>query len=131
MRIYTVHERGGPEGEVAFVREGFSLWAFLFSFVWLWAQRAWLAGFLTLVALLLLAVARTAIGIAPPLALALQLAVAVGVGLFGHDLRRAALTRRGYVETGVVAAGGLDEAELRYFARRVGEASARHAAAPA
>ena len=43
-QLYTVHERGGVEGEVEFVREGFSVLAFLFTFAWLWMQRAWLAG---------------------------------------------------------------------------------------
>ena len=47
--------------------------------------------------------------------LAARLIKGHGLGLWGNDLRRAALARRGYVERAVVCARNREEAEQRYF----------------
>ncbi|MBI1180725.1 MAG: DUF2628 domain-containing protein [Alphaproteobacteria bacterium] len=127
-KIYTVHERGGIEGDVEFVREGFSFWAFLFSFVWLWFHRAWLAGTLVFAAFLLLGAFESVTGIPAYLDVTIQVVLAAGVGIFGNDLYRAALARRGYVEAGVASGGSVEEAELRYFGSRVAAIDARDGA---
>lgn len=129
--LYTVHERGGLEGEVEFVREGFSVWAFFLTFLWLWAHRAWLAGTAVFAALMLLGIGQNVIGIPLYLNMAIQLAINMGVGIFAHDFHRASLTRRGYVETGVATGSGVEEAEIRYFGKRAAQIEARHSAAPA
>ncbi len=123
--IYTVHEKGGLEGDVRFVREGFSVWAFLFTFLWLWAHRAWLAGLAVLGAMLLLGLGQGALGISDHVTIAAQFAISAGVGIFGNDLHRAALARRGFAETGLSSGDSVDEAEIRYFGKRL------HTAAPA
>ncbi|MEN3975361.1 DUF2628 domain-containing protein [Emcibacter sp. SYSU 3D8] len=140
-KLYTVHEKGGVEGEVEFVREGFSIWAFLFSFLWLWAHRAWLAGFAVLGLFLLLGFGQTALGVPEYLHIAIQVVIGIGAGIFGRDCYRAALTRRGFVETGVATGESIDEAEIRYFGKRLNQLAAAppaavpeaglHSAAPA
>ncbi len=137
--LYTVHEKGGVEGEVEFVREGFSVLAFIFTVLWLWVRRAWLAGFVVLGIYLLLVFGQRAMGVPEYLNWAIQAVVAVGVGIFGRDFQRAALTRRGFVETGVSTGDSIEEAEMRYFGKRINQlavlppdvhASTPHGAAP-
>ena len=50
MPVYTVHAPAGANPVVdgrtdrfAFVRDGFSIWAFLFGLLWLLYHRLWLA----------------------------------------------------------------------------------------
>ena len=120
-QLYTVHEKGGVEGEVEFVREGFSILAFLFTFLWLWVHRAWLAGFVVLAVDALLALFQSSLGVPEYLFIAIQIAISMGVGIFGQDLYRSALERRGFTETGVATGESLEEAEMRYFGKRVNQ----------
>ena len=84
------------------VREGFSWAALILGPVWLLANRAWIPAALTLAAEV--AAART---------WPLGLAVAVGIGLFGRDLVRWSLARRGFALVHVVAGRDQDEALAR------------------
>ncbi len=130
-QLYTVHEKGGVEGEVEFVREGFSVLAFLFTFLWLWVQRAWLAGLAVLGVFLLLMLFQKMLGVPEYLFVALQIVISMGIGIFGRDLQRAALARRGFTETGVATGESLEEAEMRYFGKRVSQLVERAARAEA
>ncbi len=123
-RLYTVHEKGGLEGEVEFVPEGFSILAFIFTFLWLWVQRAWLAGFAVLGIYLLLGFGQTTLGVPEYLNWAIQVVIGMGVGIFGRDFQRAALARRGFVETGVATGETIEEAEMRYFGKRLNQIEA-------
>lgn len=120
MRVYTAHLR--PHAAPVLVREGFAWGAFFFGPFWLFAHRAWLAGVLALCAFVLI-VAMPGWDVKAPLGLALAWAL----GLFGHDLRRASLARRGYLLAHVVAAADPDAALARLLARRsdlIGQAAA-------
>ena len=54
-------------------------------------------------------------GLAPDAVSLVQILIQFGLGLWGNDLRRAALTRQGYVERTVVAGRNQTEAEHRYY----------------
>lgn len=95
------------------VREGFSLGAFVFGPLWLAAQRAWIAAVIDL-ALGVLIVALT--GNATELVLLAALALAQG--LFGRDLIRWSLDRRGYLLAHVIAARDPESALARLLHRR-------------
>lgn len=120
MRVFTVHTR--PQAAPVLVPERFSWGAAIFGPLWLWARRAWIAGIIALCA-------GIATGsLAPqPWRWALSLALAALLGLFGQDLRRWSLGRRGYVLAHVVAARDRDEALARLLASRpdLTEAAAR------
>ena len=115
MKYWTVHLRPGRQSASApvLVREGFSLAACLFGPLWLLAHRAWIPAVLVICALILA-------GALVPLSLQpiLFVAIAVLAGLSGHDLRRFALERRGYVLMHVVAARDADGALARLLASR-------------
>lgn len=116
MRVWTVHlppEAPATGRGAALLPERFSWGAFLFGVLWLLAQRLWweaaaLFGVDLILAFLL-----------PPWALVpVVLALAVLLGLHGQDLRRAALARRGWRLTEVVAAPDEERALARLLDAR-------------
>lgn len=108
---------GGPETDHArtrFVRDGFSLVAFLFPGIWLLTKRLWLAGILALVLQAL------AVSIAQQqgflfAGLALTLAVSTLAALEGPSLVAGNLERKGWVLDGIIVADDIDAAEELYF----------------
>jgi hypothetical protein len=143
MAVYTVHqppprtagELPNPE-RFAFVRDGFYLWAFLLTPLWMLWHRLWLALVIYLVvcgaldaALLRLGASRGLIGL-------VGVSISLLVGLEGGTLRRRAFGRRGWINVSLVSADDLEDAERRFFEVWVRSQPARHgatavAAAPA
>ena len=119
MRIWTVHlppegRPAAPEARLpALVPERFAWLAFLFGLPWLLAYRLWLESVIYLAAMALL------LALAPDWARApLGLALHMLLGFHAEDLRRAALARRGWRQSGVVAERDADLALLRALAGR-------------
>ena len=120
MKVFTVHtRRGGLDFDRDFVviKEGFSWPAFLFSVIWAIWCRLWLvaAGLLLVEAITGALMALLNAGMATQFILAGGLAL--GLGVFGNDLWRWTLARRGFVMSDIVAATDRDAAEQRYFER--------------
>ena len=118
MRLYSVYLRDhgrDPERDMIFVKYGFSLPAFLFTFLWaLWVRAWWVAlGLFAVVVLSGLALNR--LGVGENLEAILTLALAVGIGYVGNDIRRWSLEQAGFSEVAVVAAKNLTEAERRFL----------------
>ncbi len=108
MKTWTVHLC--PGAAPALVPEAFSWGAALFGPFWLFAHRAWIPGVLVLCAQAVLAVT-------PPHGVP-TLALVWLLGLFGQDLRRWSLSRRGFVVSHVVAAPTVEAAAVRLFDQR-------------
>jgi hypothetical protein len=117
---YTVYRRlwsNERDHDAIFLREGFCWGAFLFSVVWALWHRMWFVA-LGLAALFVgLALLDFVLVFEPAVIVALNLASALWVGMEAADWRRGALTRAGYVETDIVYAPSLDQAEHRFFER--------------
>lgn len=113
MRIYSAHTRPGRSPKL--VREGFSLGAFLFGPLWLFAHRAWIAGCIALAVLIWLLV--LTMDLPGPLGPTLLFGYALLLGLLGRDLCRWSLARRGYTEASVIAAPDAEAARGRLLAR--------------
>jgi hypothetical protein len=99
------------------VRERFSFPAFLFGPLWLLRHRAWPE---LLFMVILAAATAAAVRFFPAAAAGaeeLYLLSAVFIGFAAADIRGRALERRGYRLSGVVIAGKLDEALLRFGER--------------
>lgn len=118
LKTYSVHTlpwSAESDGDVVLVREGFNWLALIFGVLW----ALWHGMWRTAIALVAIGAAIGGIaalaGLAPDAASLLQFLVQIGLGLWGNDLRRAALVRRGYIERTVVAAGDMTEAEHRYL----------------
>jgi ABC-type glucose/galactose transport system permease subunit len=106
VRVWTTHLRA-KEAPVL-VREGFSWGALLFGWLWLLFHRAWIPAALLFALNVILAVLTDS-----EVRLVLMTGIAVLQGLFGNDLRRWSLDRRGYTMAHVIAARNGDTALLR------------------
>ncbi len=142
MSVYTIHEpplraTGAPPDpeRFAFVRDGFSGWAFVLAPLWMLLHRMWLvfavyvvgaAGLETLV--------RMFGGSASAVAL-IGLLISLAIGLEAGSLRRFTLSRRGWKQIGVVSGRDREQAERRFFdawaSQVVTGSGMRSAAAPA
>ena len=109
MRVYTVHLcQPGPDEDLVFIREGFSFWAFLLTWVWALWHRLWLFAGALFVANLAIAGTVMAIGLHPWGQAGLSLAVALASGYLAFDQQRRRLTHLGFQDFGVVAADDED-----------------------
>jgi hypothetical protein len=123
MKTYTLHvppeaRPGDPDAldRAVLVRDGFSWGAFIFSFLWFFAHRLWIAGLGVLVAALALAALLQALRVGPGATFLAELLLALLVGLEASALRRWTVARR-RPEVDVVAARDLEEAETKGFMR--------------
>jgi hypothetical protein len=111
MRVWTVHTRDASRPVL--VPERFTWAGLLFGPFWLLSRGAWLAGLIALAADFAILFAK--IG---PAGTVLGFGTAWLIGLFGNDLRRWSLDRRGYRLTEVVAEQDQDAALARLLTRR-------------
>jgi len=131
MSVYTVYEPPRAAGAMAepqrfvFVRDGFSLAAFLLAPLWMIWHRQWLV--LVLYLLLMFAVDGTlrALGASVVLVGFAGALVSLLVGLEAATLRRFTLQRRRWRNIGMVSGDRLEDAELRFFASWVRQADGR------
>ena len=122
MAVYTVHEPP-PKGDgqtsdperFAFVRDGFSLWAFMFGPLWMLRHRMWLVllGYIGVSATLEIVFSLLNTGAGSRLVAGFFLALLVGVE--SATLRRFTLGRRRWINLGVIVADDLETAERRFF----------------
>jgi hypothetical protein len=110
MRIYTAHLAPGRAPRL--VREGFSLGAFVFGPLWLFAHRAWVAGVIALALLIAIGVLASAVH-GSNTGWILLLGYAALLGWNGRDLCRWSLARQGYDESHVLAGRDSDAAYAR------------------
>jgi len=122
MSVYTVHEPPSRAGAAAadverfaFVRDGFSWWAFLFAPLWMLRHRMWLVllGYVVVAGAIEIPVRMSG---GPVLATSL-IGILLGllVGLEAGTLRRFTLNRRGWKNLGVVSGDDREDAERRFF----------------
>ncbi len=122
MAIYTVHQplprkfEGSPDPErFAFVRDGFSFWAFLFGPLWMLRHRMWLVliGYVPLV--IAIAVALRVTGSTEGVRAFVAFMLMMLVGMEAGTLRRFTLGRRGWRNVGVIVGDDRQSAEQRFF----------------
>jgi hypothetical protein len=140
MRTYTLHVSpnalpGDAEAldRAVLVRDGFSWGAFVFSALWFFAHRLWLAGLGVLVLVIAFTAAMAALDLPPAAAVLAQVLLSVLIGLEAPSLWRWTLRRRGRPPVDVVTAANRDEAETKAFTRwlsRTGSPRAASLGAP-
>jgi hypothetical protein len=111
VTTYTSHLK--PNVTPLVVREGFSWWAALFGWLWLLVNAAWIPAILLFAASV--AVGRLVTALQSP---APVLGLMLLQGLFGRDLLRWGLARRGFVPGPVVEAASQDSALVRLLTER-------------
>ena len=122
MSVYTVHEpplrAGAAASDVerfAFVRDGFSWWAFLFAPLWMLRHRMWLVFVCYAVILAGLATLVRIFGVSAAVVGLIGLLISLLVGLEAGTLRRFTLDGRGWKNLGVVSGDDREDAERRFF----------------
>ena len=122
MAVFTVHqpplgksENAPDPTRFAFVRDGFYVWGFLLSVLWMLRHRLWLVAVLFVALLVLIEVGLRWAGVSVALRSLVTLALCFLVGLEGATLRRWTLSLKGYTPVGVVIADNREEAEQRFF----------------
>ena len=125
MTAYVVMDRelGETGSRTEFVRDRFSVIAFIAPVIWLAWHRLWLEAFVALAAAIGLAALGVVAGFENTAPL-LSVLVSIFVAIEGPQLRVAAAERRGYRQMAVIEADNLADAELRYFEQR-GERAAQ------
>jgi hypothetical protein len=140
MPTYTVHAPPPRRGEAAsaperfvFVRDGFHVWAFLLTPIWLLWSRLWLAFALYLLVSVVLAIGLRLIGADAAVQFVAGLLVALLIGFEASILRRRKLAWWRWSMLGFVIGEDIEMAERRFFAewtKRSGEAPPRVAPEP-
>ena len=102
-----------PGEELVFLRDGFSLLAFLFPPLWLLWQRLWIEAVVTFAVLVAAAGIDQLSGLT--VSLPVQLVIAIFVGCEGNGFRIARRRRRGWNEVAVIDAANGHDAETRYI----------------
>ncbi len=122
MIIYTVHEPQHPAqgiearaDTIEFVKEGFTIWGFLFGPLWLLYNRAWLAFILTLILMAGLAAVLVQFGLKDQAPAIVDVLVSLIIGFEGNNILRWSLQRKGYALLGSVAGRNRLECERRFF----------------
>lgn len=118
MKIYSVQTlpwSSASDSSVVFIADRFSWPALIFGPFWTLWHGMWRTTIGLVVIGAAIGGASALVGLAPDAVSVFQVLVQIGLGLWGNDLRRAALARRGYVERAVVAGRDAVEAEHRYF----------------
>ncbi len=116
MTTFVVMDIAGDakSAEAKFVRDKFSVLAFLVPVIWLAWHRLWIEAFAALAAAAALAALGTLAGFQSTAPL-LSFLVSVFVAIEGPQLRIWALERRGYVQVAALEADHEAEAEIRYY----------------
>lgn len=124
MRSYTLHlppeARPGEAlglDRAVLVRDGFSWGAFVFTVLWFFYHRLWLAGLGVLVGLGAAIAAMAFLGLAPGATSLILLLLSLLVGLEASSLRRWTLARRGRPARDAVLARDAAEAEAKALER--------------
>ena len=137
MAVYTVHQpplRAGEDApapeRLAFVRDGFSFWAFLFGPLWMLRHRMWLVLVVYVAVTALLQLGLHLLGAGQSVRFTAAFLVALLVGLEAATLRRLTFSRRRWREVGVIVGEDREAAERRFFATWSGGTAGEGARAP-
>jgi hypothetical protein len=122
MAVYTVHQpplkkyEAAPVPErFAFVRDGFSFWAFLFGPLWMLRHRMWLVllGYIVLVVAMHLALRFVGASSGGTMFAAFMLSLLIGME--AGTLRRFTFGRRRWRNVGTIVGGDRETVERRFF----------------
>ena len=119
MKLYTVLE--APDGKtdrVAFIREGISWAALVFTVFWALWHRMWVVAAVLFAAWIGIMLAVSSGLITPVLAPFVELAFSLIFALEARRLQVMSLERAGFRRAGLIQASSLEAAELAYFGSR-------------
>lgn len=124
MPVYSVYEPlvkdvdpGRQVDQVKFVKEGFSLFAFILPWLYFIVKRMWIALAAYLLVILALVSLGYGLGLPEWMTQVVSAGVSLLIGLEAQNLYQASLERTGYKLSDVVAGQRLVQCEADYFAK--------------
>jgi hypothetical protein len=124
MNTYTLHlPRDARPGDAdaleraELVKDGFSWGAFLFTFLWFFVHRLWVAGLGVLIVVVAFDVGLALLNVHPAAGILAQVLLSLLIGLEANSLRRWTYGRRGRPVVDVVIAPDEEAAETKAFGR--------------
>lgn len=124
MVTYTLHVPegagpGDPDGleKAELIKDGFSWGAFIFTFLWFFANRLWIAGLGALIVLIAFTALLNVLDVQPLAATVAQLLLGILIGLEANSLKRWTYARRGRPAVAVVSAEDYEAAEEKAIAQ--------------
>jgi hypothetical protein len=122
MAVYTVHQpplkkfEPAPDPErFAFVRDGFSFWAFLLGPLWMLRHRMWLVLLGYIVIAIAMPMGLRSVGASGGAAAFAGFMLALLIGMEAGTLRRFTLGRRRWRNVGTIVSNDRDTVEQRFF----------------
>jgi hypothetical protein len=122
MSIYTVHQPPLSAADpltaaerFAFVRDGFSFWAFVAAAPWMLWHRMWLVLLIYVAAAVGIDKAMYYAGVPVAIIIVVGLLGSVLIGIEASTLRRFALDSGGWEKIGIVSGHDREDAEQRFF----------------
>ena len=119
-KIYTVHinpSEANAMEKAIFVREGFNIIAFLFGMFWAVYHRMWFMAVGLAIIMAFFGAAEEQKWFDAASIAIIHIAFNFIIGFQANDLRRAHLSRRGYIMSDVVVSDNELSAQQRYFDR--------------
>jgi hypothetical protein len=126
MTMFSVHGDPSKPQDAVFVREGFSIAAFIFQPFWALYNRMWATAGILVAASILISTLISSDAIKS----LTSLAVALVFGFAANGLRRRSMAFKGKSDLGLVSGESLEEAELRFFLARSSKAATPAELAP-
>ena len=108
----SLHERGL---DMVFVPHGFSVWAFLFPFLWLLINRLWIGLVIYILFMIGFGVLMAGFSVSGLSLFVIDFGVRLIFGFYAQSFRRWLYRQKGWKEWGVTAARDRLDAELRFF----------------
>jgi hypothetical protein len=132
MYVYTAYEPpqraaddAADTGRFKFVRDGFSVWAFLLGPLWMLWHRLLLVLLCYLILMAGIDTVMAALGASGALIFLIGFLLSVLVGLEASTLRRFTLSRRGWKYIGIASGADREAAEAHFFDAWVRDASSK------
>ncbi len=120
-KLYSVHinpEHEEPFETAEFVQEGFNIYAFIFTGLWMLYHKIWASGIVIILLMGLIAALGASFSFNPMSVLVLRVGLQIMIGLEANDLRRRYLSERGFIVSDIVTGTTLLDAQQRYFDRQ-------------
>jgi hypothetical protein len=133
LQTYTIYERYPASenierraSELVFVKEGFSIFAFLAPLIWLIYNRMWWELGALFAFMIVLEGVLTLLGVGPEIGAMVSFLINVIFAFEARNLHRYSLERNGYSMVAIASGRNLDEAEHRFFTEWLPNAKFNH-----
>lgn len=116
MKIYSIYENLQEQNNsLIIIKQGFSLWALIFNFIWAIYNKMWGIALITIVVhLVIISLMQENNIIASAMNIATMLFI---FGFFATEMQEYYANKKGYKLSDIILANNEEEAAIKYFVR--------------